>query len=67
MVIGPAIGSFLIRTYGIPTMLNGEARSHPHTGHLLRCRSDQLINPAAITAHSQTNQVDIGGCFSYLR
>jgi len=25
MVIGPAIGSFLIRTYGIPTLLNGEA------------------------------------------
>ena len=25
MVIGPAIGSFLIRTYGIPTTLNGEA------------------------------------------
>lgn len=24
MVIGPAIGSFLIRTYGIPTTLNGE-------------------------------------------
>jgi MFS family permease len=25
MVIGPAIGSFLIRSYGIPTVLNGEA------------------------------------------
>jgi MFS family permease len=25
MVIGPAIGSFLIRTFGIPTTLNGEA------------------------------------------
>ncbi len=25
MVIGPAIGSFLIRSYGIPTLLNGEA------------------------------------------
>jgi MFS family permease len=25
MVIGPAIGSFLIRSFGIPTMLNGEA------------------------------------------
>ncbi len=25
MVIGPAIGSFLIRTYGIPTTMNGEA------------------------------------------
>lgn len=25
MVIGPAIGAFLIRSYGIPTVLNGEA------------------------------------------
>jgi MFS family permease len=25
MVIGPAIGSILIRSFGIPTMLNGEA------------------------------------------